>query len=490
MNGRESAFFFTIRQKQRDLAKGINRDMNKKLQRSFSVFVAFVMASVTTATADETANNWHRFRGPDGNGVSTTANPPTSWGASSDNLKWKVEIPGKGSSSPIVWGDRIFVMTAVDTKKTPDGEVVPDAPAAQPGNRSRGGRGRGGRGGSRGSAPKSVNEFWVICLNRADGKEIWKKKVNEAVPHEGTHQTNTFCSGSPVTDGKHVYALFGSWGLYCLDMDGNLVWKRDLGKMRTRNSFGEGVSPALYEDHLVVNWDHEGQSFIEVMDAKTGKTKWKKDRPEKTGWATPRVVKHGDRVQIIVVGPTVKSYDLNDGSIVWQCSGQTGNPIPTPFIFEDLAICMTGFRSSACYAIPLNSEGDISDSDKIAWSTREIGPYVPTGVLYKGTVYATKASTPAMGALNAKTGETVIDVTRLNGIRSLYSSMVAAADHIFITGRGGTTIVLRHGDKLDVASTNDLGEPVDATPALVGNQIFIRGEKNLYCFENKKQGQP
>jgi len=436
----------------------------------------------TPSFGDDVDNNWHRFRGPDGNGVAENAKPPVKWSGTSDNLKWKSKIPGKASSSPIVWGDQIFVMTAVDTRKTADGEVVPEPPAAQPSERGRGrGRGRGR------STPKTVNEFWVLCLNRDDGKVAWKTKVNEAIPHEGVHSTNTHCSGSPVTDGKHVYAFFGSFGIYCLDLDGNVVWERDLGDMRTRNSFGEGVSPALYEDTLVINWDHEGQSFIEAMDAKTGKTKWKKDRDAATGWATPLIVKYKDQVQVIVNASTVRSYDLADGSIIWECGGQTGNPIPAPMVLDDMVICMTGFRSSACFAIPLDSKGDVTGSDEIIWSSREVGPYVPTGVLYKGVVYATKTSSPTLLALDAKTGEILIDATRLDGIRTLYSSMVAANDHIYATGRNGNTIVLKHGPKLNIVATNELGEPVDATPAIVGNQILIRGANHLFCFENSSQ---
>ena len=433
--------------------------------------------------AQEADSNWQQFRGPTGNGVSTSAKPPVNWSGDSENLKWKTPIPGKGSSSPIVWADKVYLMTAVDTGKAPAGEKEVTPPTEQPqGGRPGSGRPRGRFG--RSKPPTTINEFYLICLNRNDGTLEWKTKLNQTVPHEGKHSTNTFCSASPVTDGKHVYALFGSFGLFCVDMNGKLVWKRDFGKMSTRNSFGEGASPALYKNKLAVIWDHEGDSFIETMDATTGKTIWRKDRVEPTGWATPRIVEHGGRVQVIANATKVKSYDLADGSLLWECGGQTGNPIPTPIILDDFAICMTGFRNSACYAIPLDSRGDITDTDKIIWNTRDIGPYVPTGVLYEGMLYGSKSSSAVLTAIDAKTGKTIIETSRLDGIRSIYSSLVAADGHIFVTGRSGKTIVLKHGDKLDIAATNDLGEAVDATPALAGNQIFIRGAENLYCFEN------
>lgn len=477
--------------------------MPQLLSKIAAILIFSITTIIATPTNADDSSNWHRFRGPDGNGASADATPPIKWGAESDNLKWKTEIPGKGSSSPIVWGDNIFLMTAVDTHKTADGKDVPKpAAGADGGGRSRGGRpggdrsrggraggGRsgGGRGGfGRGSKPTSVQEFWVLCLNREDGSIAWKKKVKEAVPHEGTHGTNTFCSGSPVTNGEHLWCSFGSQGLYCLDMKGNVVWERDLGDMQTRNSFGEGASAEVHKDKLAIIWDHEGQSFVEVMNAKTGDKIWRKDRPnDKTGWATPRIVEHGGKTQVVVNGSTVRSYDIEDGSMIWECGGQTGNPIPTPILSEDNVICMTGWRASQCYAIPLNSKGDVSGSDKIAWNSTDLGPYVPTGVLYKGTLYGTKTTKPYLTALNAKTGETVISTARLDGISTLYSSLVAANDHVFVTGRSGKTLVLKHGDKLDVVSTNDLGEEVDATPALVDNQIMIRGAKHLFCFENK-----
>lgn len=456
----------------------------RRLRNWLAMFCFAVLVFSLTSFAEDIENNWHSFRGPDGNGVAENAKPPIQWSGTSDNRKWKTEIPGKSSSSPIVWGDKIFVTTAVDTKKTAGGQEVAQAQPEPEPERGRGrGRGRGGRGRGRGVPPTTVNEFWVMCLNRGDGKVVWKTKVNAEVPHEGTHSTNTYASGSPVTDGEHVFVSFGSFGIYCLDMDGNLVWKRDLGKMRTRNSFGEGGSPALHGDTLVINWDHEGQSFIEAMDAKTGKTKWKKNRDEATSWATPLIVAHNDRVQVITNGTKVRSYDLKDGSLIWECGGQTGNAIPTPMILDDMVICMTGFRSSACFAIPLDSEGDVSGSDKIVWSSREIGPYVPTGVLYKGMIYASKTSQPVVMAVDAKTGKKLIEPTRLDGVKTMYSSMVAANDHVYATGRSGKTLVIKYGPEFEIVATNDLGEPVDATPAIVDNQIFVRGANHLYCFE-------
>jgi len=454
------------------------------LKFSFAL-VALAGSWPLSIAANEPNDNWPRFRGPDGNGVAQQATPPIEWGADSDNLKWKTEIPGKGSSSPIVWENKVFVTTAVDTGKLADGST-PQADSSDESSAqgdSRGERGRRGRRGRRSAPPQTVHEFSVYCLGRDSGQINWQTTLNAAVPHEGHHGTNTYASGSPVTNGEHLFVSFGSFGIYCLDMQGNVVWDRDLGDMSTRNSFGEGVSPALYRDKLVVNWDHEGQSFITVLNAANGETIWKKDRDEKTGWATPVIVEHEGRVQVIVNATQVVSYDLSDGSVIWECGGQTGNPIPTPLVAEQHVICMTGFRSSACYAIPLDSRGDVSDSDSILWKSNAVGPYVATGVLYDGTVYATKGSRPVLYVLDAHTGDEVYEAQRLPDIRSLYASMVAAHGHVYITGRSGKTLVLRHGDQFQIVASNELGEPVDATPAVVDNQIIIRGARSVFCFE-------
>ncbi len=450
------------------------------------ICVISVLLGSSSLLAQDANSNWAQFRGTDGNGVAENAKPPTEWSASSKNLKWKIEVPGKGHSSPIVWGDKVIVMTAVDSGKNAEGKAVPKpAVTEQPrgGGRSRGGRSRG-RGG-RGKPPTTVQEFWVVCFDRSNGKEVWKTKVNESVPHEGTHGTNTHSSASPVTDGKHIYASFGSHGLFCLDMDGNQIWERDLGKMTMRGTFGEGASPALYEDKLVVVADQEGQSYIELMDALTGKKIWRVDRSELSGWATPRVIKHKDKLQVVVNAAKVKSYDMADGSVIWECGGQTNNPVPTPILLDDNVICMTGWRNSACYSIALDSKGDVTDTDNVAWNSKDIGPYVPTAVLYKGTLYGTKATNGIITALDAKSGETVFPTARIDGIDSIYSSLVAANDHIYVTGRSGKTVVMKHGDSVDVVSTNDVGEAVDATLALADNQVFVRGEKHLFCFEDK-----
>jgi outer membrane protein assembly factor BamB len=476
--------------------------------------------TVTPALADEAANNWPGFRGPEFTGVSPTAKPPVTW-SESENIKWKVELPGRGSGSPIVWGDRIYLQTAIKTDRTTDsqpgtaGTIPPStfkltstdgaqylaqaepAPAAEPAppaeDENREGRGegrrgrRGGRGGfGGGEAPTNVHQFIVMCIDRNTGKTIWQAIAAEAIPHEGHHGTASFASSSPVTDGKNLYVSFGSRGIYSYDMDGKLRWKKDLGIMRTRNMFGEGTSPALHGDTLVINWDHEEESFITALDANTGETKWKVDRDEETTWNTPLILEHDGKTQVIVNGMNrARAYDLETGEIIWECGGQAMGAVPTTVAYKGLAFCMTGHRGSALYAIPLSSQGDITDSDKVAWKLDQDTPYVPSPLLYDDHLYFTKSNNGVISCYQAETGEQIFKAQRIPGIDMIYASPVAADGRLYIAGRNGATVVAKHGDEFEVLATNQLDEPIDATPALAGNEIFIRGEKSLYCIAEK-----
>ncbi len=322
-----------------------------------------------------------------------------------------------------------------------------------------------------------------MCLDRETGDTIWQKTVCEAVPHEGHHRTASFASASPVTDGKNLYISFGSRGVYSYDMDGNFRWKKDLGPMRTRNSFGEGSSPALYGDTLVVLCDQEDQSFITALDANSGDTKWKKDREEETTWTTPLIVEYGGRTQVIVNGMIrTRSYDLDTGELIWECGGQVGGVIPVPVVYGDLVICMSGFRGAALNAIPLDSTGDITDTDNIAWTRDNGTPYVPSPLLYDDLLYFTKSNNAIITCVSAETGEVHFENKRLEGLDTLYASAVGASDRIYISGRDGTTLVLKKGTELEVLASNNIGETIDATPAIAGKQIFIRGEKHLFCI--------
>ncbi|WP_047812717.1 PQQ-binding-like beta-propeller repeat protein [Rhodopirellula islandica] len=457
--------------------------------------------AISSATGNDVNRDWPQWRGPDSSGAALESNPPTTW-SESENILWKIDVPGVGSSTPIVLGDRVYVSTAVKTERMVEGAGSSEAPAeasqeaAPPrGNRragggrpeggrggpERGGRGRGGRGGE--AKPTNYHDFMVIAYDRTDGKEIWRTSLTQEVPHEAGHNTNTLASASPITDGEKLYMSFGSRGVFCLDLDGKQLWSVDLGQMQTRNQFGEGSSPAVHNSTLVVPWDHEGESFIVALDAATGDEKWRQSRDEQTTWSTPLITEYEGRTQVITNGSKrVRSYDLATGELIWECGGQAGNPIPSPVRFEDNVIVMTGFRGYAIYSIPLSAKGDITDSDVITWIEEDAAPYVPSPVLYKGQLYFVKANNGVLVSRQAKTGELVIDQTRLPDIASVYASPVAAADRVYFTGRDGTTLVLRHGNELEAIATNKLDDEIDASAAIVGDQIFLRGKSHLYCI--------
>lgn len=411
--------------------------------------------------------NWHQWRGPDATGVAPHAEPPLHWDAQT-NIKWKAELPGEGSATPIVWENKVFVVAAVKTDR-----VAQNPPQATEDART--------------VPPSNYYRFVVLCFERETGKLLWERVATEEVPKEGQHLTNTYASSSPVTDGRRLFVSFGSRGIFCYDLDGNLKWERDLGQMRTRRGWGEGVSPALHGETLIVNWDHEDPSFIVAMDAATGKTRWQADRDEPTSWATPLVVKCDGRTQVIVNGTNrVRSYDLKTGEVLWECGGQTVNAIPSPVATDDMTIVMSGYRGAAAMAIPLNAKGDITDSDTVRWSHHRSTPYVPSPLLLGDRLYFTASNNGILTNLDIRTGKVVFGPVRIPGVSNLYGSPVAAGGRIYITGRDGTTTVLKPGDTLEVLATNVLNDPIDASPVAVGKQLFLRSNQYLYCIEEQK----
>lgn len=428
------------------------------------------------ATAKQLAN-WHQWRGPLANGTAPQAEPPVTWDEQT-NVAWKIAPPGEGSSTPIIWEDRVYLLSAIKTDRTvelpdepekPVQSAVPGVPAPR-----------------RAKRPSNIYQFVVICLNRANGQSLWQHVAAEEAPHEGHHPDHGFASYSPTTDGKHLYVSFGSRGIYCYTLDGQPVWKRDLGRMETYASFGEGTSPVIHGDSLIVNWDHQGTSFLTVLDAQTGETRWKVDRESVTSWATPLVVEYEGRTQVIVnASSRTRSYDLKTGEIIWECGGQVAAAIPCPVTYDGLVYCMTGFRGSALYAIPLNAKGDITETEQIAWHKHQGTPYVPSPLLYGDLLYFTGSNAAILSCLDAKSGEPAFERLRLQGLKNIYASPVGAAERVYIAGRDGVTMVIKHGRTFEVLATNKLDDGFDASPALAGKQLFLRGKKNLYCLEAK-----
>ena len=417
------------------------------------------------------SENWNQWRGPEANGVSRTATPPIKWGEEK-NIQWKVAIDGNGSSTPIIWDHKVFLLTAIDT-----GKVDPSLPKPEDQPKRMFGI----------THPNTVYEFAVLCLDRDSGKELWRRTATQRIPHEGHHSDNNFASASPMTDGERLYCWFGSAGLFCYDLNGKKLWDRDLGKVLMEASLGEGCSPVAQDGKLVIVRDQQRQSYIETLDAKTGETLWKADRNEPGAWATPVIVEHRGTTQVVTSASNkVRSYDLNDGRVIWQCGGLTGNVIPSPVVDDHVVYCMSGYDGYSLLALPLSASGDISNSDTIVWRKHRGTPYIPSPLLYDGMLYFNQSNQAILSCLDARTGSTNLDRVRLPGIFNIYASSVGADGHVYVTGRNGTTLVLRRSKELRILATNKLDDSINASPALAGNQLFLRGNEFLYCIAEEK----
>jgi outer membrane protein assembly factor BamB len=411
-----------------------------------STVAVLVLLSVRLPAADGD-RFWPQWRGPLLTGAAPQGDPPVEW-SEGKNVKWKVEIPGKGSSTPVIWGDTIVVLTAVPVD----------------------------------ASERAKQRFTVIAFGRKDGKVLWQRVVREEVPHEGHHATNTWASASALTDGELVYAFFGSRGLYALDMKGNVKWEKDLGDMSIKMGFGEAASPALHRDRLVVNWDHEGESFIVALDKRTGKELWRVPRDEKTSWATPLIVDVGGRAQVITSATgRVRSYDLANGELLWHATGMTANAIPTPVHADGLVFLTSGFRGNALMAVRLSeAKGDITTSPAVVWRYDRDTPYVPSPLLSGDQLYFLKSNSGVLSSFEAKTGKKLYGEQRLEGVPNVYASPLGVAGRIYVAGRDGGVAVVKQGPEFKLLATNQLDDGFDASPVAVDNELYLRGRKFLY----------
>ncbi len=427
-----------------------------------------VMAQRVTESATDVLKNWPQWRGPLGTGEAPQARPPLTW-SEDEHVRWKTPIAGKGHSSPIIWDDRIFVTTAV-----PHGEKMQPRYSGAPGAHD--------------NLPVTQrHRFLVMAVDREDGRLFWEKQVNETLPHEGGHFTASLASASPVTDGQRVFAFFGSHGLFCLDFDGNLIWQKDLGRMQSKHGHGEGCSPALHGNRLIINWDHEGESFIVVFDARDGTQLWKRQRPEVTSWSSPVVVVHQGRAQVIVAGTNrLRGYDLETGDTIWECGGLSANVVATPIAADGYVYVGSSYDTRAMFAIKLDgAEGDITGTEQIVWHRRRLTPYVPSPLLYGGALYFLRHYQGVMTRVIAKTGDEPTGPFRLERLRDIYASPVAANGHLYVTDRHGVTVVMSAGEVPRLVAVNQLADRISASAAICGDDLVLRGEQYLYCLSEK-----
>jgi len=425
------------------------------------------------------SDSWPSWRGQDCMGISKKGNPPLTW-SETENIKWKIKLTGdESNSSPIIWEDKIYFQTAVKTDII--GNPVPTDTGTETDEESRAKKFFGI------STPTNIYKFNLVCLDRNSGKLNWEKTVREEQPHEGHHKDHGFASYSPVTDGEFIWTNFGSRGIYCFDMEGNLKWSRDLGKMNIRVSFGEAGSVAVSDEAVIVVMDQEGDSFIIALNKESGETIWKKNRDEPTSWTTPLVVEVNGKKQVVVSATNlIRSYDLKTGDIVWQCGGMTELAIPTPVTGFGMVYCASGYRGNALLAINLQGTGDLSNTDAVKWHVKEATPYVPSPLLYGDKLYVSWANRGIVSCYNAKTGKPYFLKERLEEIKQLYASPAAAADRIYFVGRGGITNVLKASEKFEILAVNKLEDRFDCSPAFAGDEIYLKGKENFYCIAASK----
>jgi outer membrane protein assembly factor BamB len=450
-----------------------------KLRGSLIVLIVICAAAVTSiphlSGAGDVPADWPYWRGPAADGMAVS-DAPLRW-SDTENVAWKMEIPGLGNSSPIISGDQVFVTTAV-----PTGAPAAGAPAAPPTAPAPGPRGVAQ------GPPLVEHRFELLSLDRKTGRILWQRTATTAVPHEGAHSTyGSFASNSPVTDGQRIYAFFGSRGIYCYDLKGTLVWQKDFGiRMRMRMGFGEGMAPVLADDRLILVFDHEGDSFIVALDKASGREIWRATRNERSSWAAPLIVDFDGRKQVVVSATTkVRSYDLRDGSLIWECAGLGANTIPAPVRQDDLVFVMSGYQNPNLMAIRLGREGDLTGSDAIVWSQTRGNSYVPSPVIFDNKLYVL-ADSGMLSCYNAKTGEPYYQQQRLPRTYSFKASPVGANGKLYLASENDDVIVVKMGEKFEVLATNTMPDQTFiATPAIAGGEIFLRSKNRLWCIQGK-----
>ena len=434
-------------------------------------FISLWLIPTSAAKVAPPNPNWAQWRGPDSQGISTEKGLPTEWSATK-NVKWKTPIPGRGHSSPIIWGDRIFLTASFQ------GDIIPEAkppkhllngeeykqPAWADGNRH--------------------YTLKVFCLDRKTGKMLWERTAYAGGILDYRHQNSTYADGTPTTDGRYVYAWFGTEGLYCYDFNGKLIWKKSFGTIST-HGIGNGTSPVLYENLLILQCDEENgeKSFITALDKKDGKEVWRTPRQVQVSWSTPVIARTPSRVELIANGNEyVASYDPATGKELWRCKGTGAWTVPTPVVGQGMVIASGGGQVKRALAIRLGGSGDVA-STHLAWQRDKGTAYTASSILY-GDYFYLLSDAGLLTCMDPKTGEVKYEGARPPKPGRFFASPVAFEDKILLTSEDGDTFVIKAGTQHEVLRTNSLDEPVFASPAIANGNIFIRGAKHLYCIAN------
>jgi len=447
-----------------------------KTNHAILIVAATLLAGLNAIVARAAEENWPQFLGPDSHAVSANANLPDHWSAK-ENVAWKREIPGRGWSSPIAWGNRVVLTTVVEEGKEGKSE------------KPQKGFFMGGKG------PGSDNakcQWKVICLDLASGDVLWERTVHEGTPSDPTHPKNSYASETPVTDGQQVYAYFGNVGVFCFDFQGKPLWSHPIEPHKMKMGWGTASSPVVLRDLLYIVNDNEEKSYLLALNKLTGKPAWQVDRDEKSNWSTPLVWKNKDRTEIVTAGSgKVRSYDLV-GGVLWQFEGMSGITVATPYSDGGLLYVSSGFtrdKLRPVYAIKPGAADDISlvgkktSNSSIAWSGPTAAPYIPTTLVYDGRLYVLY-DRGVLSAFKSKTGAPLFEQQKIPDGKHFSSSPWANNGRVFCLNEDGVTFVVRSGDKFELLGTNKLADDdmCMATPAMAGDRLLIRTVARIYCI--------
>ncbi|MCA9197650.1 MAG: PQQ-binding-like beta-propeller repeat protein [Planctomycetales bacterium] len=436
--------------------------MRKFLILALSIFPGYAYSQNSNDSC------WPQWRGPTASGAAD-AELPLSF--DSQNQLWSIRLPGLSHSTPIVCGDLLVLLSANETD-----QAVSEAEYQQ--NLAKNQH-------QKTQPPEKLIQIDVMAVERKTGQIRWVNSLGPFVSHEGKHPTNSFASTSPVSQGKRIFIHLGSRGIYCLSWDGETIWKRDLGHMATRYGWGEGTSPAVTESLLIVQWDHEGDSFVTALRQSDGSTAWTSVRDEPTSWSTPLVVRHHESERIICAGTNgVSCYDANTGKLIWKSQPLTTNVVASPVADATTVYAASSYGESRVLAIPIDSQGEVTEQDE-RWRYEKAGPYVPSPLLYQDRLYLLHGNNPILTVLDTQTGQPVLKATRLPGMSGpIYASPVAADGKFIVASRSGDVAVydadVTSGLRL-LAKTN-LEQEINASPVIVDSQLFLRTVDALHCF--------
>ncbi|UCE60682.1 MAG: PQQ-binding-like beta-propeller repeat protein [Phycisphaerales bacterium] len=443
-----------------------------------SCFAALIGVTATLVCSRTMASppNWPRFRGAHARGIAESDNVPVKWDAEKgENIKWKTAIPGLGHSSPIVWGDRVFVTSAVSDDPDPvlHTGLLSDASDY---------------------LEDVIHHYRVYCIDKNTGKIVWEKTAHSGVPHNRRHRKSTHANSTPATDGKHVIAFFGSEGLYCYDFSGRQIWKQNLGVLSAAPGYapttqwGFASSPIIHENLVIVQCDVSEQSFLAAYNVTDGTRVWHTPRDEGGTWSTPTVHAADGRTQVIVNGTNhAGGYDATTGEELWRLTSTCIIPIPTPFVADGLVFITGAAVGNPIYVVRVDARGDVSlkegeqTNESIVWSNLSRGSYIPTPIVYGDYFYVVNHR-GILTAYRAASGERLFH-KRVTGSRAAFSSSpVAAGGRLYFTSEEGDIHVIKAGPEYEVLAANRMGEPCLATPAITDGMIFIRTTKHLFAI--------